>query len=117
MPEGTLKGFPPDFEVIVMPLVRRPNPSWQAFQEVLPGTATAGPRSSLAAGWPSELPDPGTPALSASTLPRLSAQPGTSPVRGRPTRAQLGLGSPGAAPTGAPSMGHGRSSIFMAPTY
>jgi len=101
-----------------MPLVRRPNPSWEAFQEVLPGTPTGGPRSSLAAGWPSELPDPrATPALSAASLPRLSAQPGTSPVRGRPTRAQLGLGAPGTAPTGAPSMGHGRSSIFMAPTY
>ncbi|MFV0135526.1 hypothetical protein ACLGIH_20280 [Streptomyces sp. HMX87] len=98
-----------------MPLVRRPNPSWHAFQEVLPGTPTGWPRSSLAAGWPSELPDPrGTPAHTAATLPRLSAQPGTSPVRGRPTRAQLGLG---AAPTGAPAMGHGRSSIFMAPTY
>ncbi|MFC9505434.1 hypothetical protein [Streptomyces sp. NPDC057002] len=103
-----------------MPLVRRPNPHWDAFQEVFPGTPTGGPRTQLAAGWPSELPDPrpgGTPALAAASLPRLTAQPGTAPVRGRPTRSQLGLGSPGAAPTGAPSMGHGRSSIFMAPTY
>lgn len=96
-----------------MPLVQRPNPSWQALPDAPQRTG-----ASLAAGWPSELPDPlGTPALTAATLPRLTAQPGTSPVRGRPTRAQLGLGSPGAAPTGAPSMGHGRSSIFMAPTY
>ncbi|MFE2539023.1 hypothetical protein [Actinacidiphila glaucinigra] len=98
-----------------MPLVRRPNPAWD------PAPATAGtPRFQLAAGWPTELPDPrpgSTPALAAATLPRLTAQPGTAPVRGRPNRAQLGLGSPGAAPTGAPSMGHGRSSIFMSPTY
>ncbi|WP_328749337.1 MULTISPECIES: hypothetical protein [unclassified Streptomyces] len=100
-----------------MPLVRRPNPSWQAFQEVLPGTPTGGPRSSLAAGWPTELPDPrpgATPALQAASLPRLTAQPGTAPVRGRPTRPQLGLG---AAPTGAPSTTNGRSSIFSMPTY
>ncbi|MEU1816131.1 hypothetical protein ABZ543_13170 [Streptomyces roseifaciens] len=92
-----------------------------AFQEPLPGIPTGGPRSALAAGWPSELPLPaggGTPALEAASLPRLPAQPGTSPTsRGRPTRRQLGLGSPGVAPTGEPSMGHGRSSIFMAPTY
>ncbi|MGW3860675.1 hypothetical protein ACWEDZ_04235 [Streptomyces sp. NPDC005047] len=100
-----------------MPLVRRANPSWQAFQEVLPGTPTGGPRTQLAAGWPSELPDPrpgSTPALAAASLPRLTAQPGTTPARGRPTRAQLGLG---AAPTGAPSATNGRSSIFSAPTY
>ncbi|WP_405668010.1 hypothetical protein [Streptomyces sp. NBC_00055] len=103
-----------------MPLVRRPNPSWQAFQELLPGTPTGGPRSALAAGWPTELPDPRpgvTPALQAASLPRLTSQPGTTPVRGRPTRAQLGLGSVGTAPTGAPSTTNGRSSIFSSPTY
>lgn len=100
-----------------MPMVQRPNPSWQAYQELLPGTLTGGPRSVLAAGWPSELPDPTpgqTPALEAASLPRLSAQPGTSPVRGRPSRAQLGLGT---ASTGAPSTTNGRSSIFSSPIY
>ncbi|MEV6309959.1 hypothetical protein AB0M10_15340 [Streptomyces sp. NPDC051840] len=103
-----------------MPLVQRPNPSWQAFQEVLPGTPTGGPRSRLAAGWPTELPDPrpgATPALEAASLPRHGAQPGTAPARGRPTRGQLGLGSVGAATTGAPSTSNGRSSIFSSPTY
>lgn len=96
-----------------MPLVQRPNPSWMAFQQLYPGTPTGGPRSGLARAWPSELPDPGTARQQAS-LPRLTAQPGTSPVRGRPTRPQLGLGP---APTGAPSMGHGRSSVFGSAAY
>lgn len=98
-----------------MPLIRRQSGGWQSYQESLPGIATGGPRSSLAAGWPSELPDPNGASRTAS-LPRLPAQPGTLPVRGRPTPAKLGL-APGTAPTGEPSMGQGRSSIFMAPGY
>lgn len=100
-----------------MPLIRRANPSWDYFQELLPGTPTGGPRSDMARGWPTELPDPDSARMMA-TLPRLSNQPGTTPTgRGRPTRAQLGLGQPSISPTGNPSMGSGRSSIFMAPTY
>lgn len=100
-----------------MPLVQRPTYGWQAFQEVLPGTATGGPRSSLAAGWPTELPGPQQmSAARAASLPRLPNQPGTSPVHGRPKPAQLGL-DPGVAPTGEPSMGSGRSSVFMQQTY
>jgi hypothetical protein len=98
-----------------MPLVRRPLPNWQAYAEYLPRIATGGPRSDLSKGWPAELPPPDQ-AAAMSLLPRRSAQPGTLPVRGRPTPRKLGL-DPGAAPTGQPSMGMGRSSIFMAPTY
>lgn len=105
-----------------MPLIQRPNPSWMAFQEILPGTPTGGPRSELAAGWPAELPSPneagGTPAWKSAGLPRLPAQEGTTPTgRGRPNRRELGFGTPGAAATGAPAMGHGRSSIFQSPSY
>lgn len=100
-----------------MPLIRRSSGGWQAYQETLPGTATGGPRTTLAAGWPTELPGPQQlSAVRAAALPRLPNQPGTLPVRGRPTPAKLGL-APGASPTGTPSMGQGRSSIFMAPNY
>jgi hypothetical protein len=100
-----------------MPLIQRPHSGWMAFQETLPGTVTGGPRTDLAAGWPNELPGPEQlSAVRAASLPRLPNQPGTLPVRGRPTPGQLGL-SPGTAPTGEPAMGQGRSSIFMSPNY
>jgi hypothetical protein len=100
-----------------MPLISRPHSGWQAYQETLPGIATGGPRTTLAAGWPTELPGPQQmSAERAASLPRLSNQPGTAPVRGYPTPAKLGL-SPGASPTGSPSNGQGRSSIFMASAY
>jgi hypothetical protein len=97
-----------------MPLIRRPTYGWQ---DALRGAATGPARSDLSRSWPSELPDPQTtPALQAASMPRLSAQPGTSPVRGRPRPQQLGL-APGVAPTGEPSAGASRSSIFMQSTY
>jgi hypothetical protein len=97
-----------------MPLIRRPTYGWS---DSLAGAESGPSRDGLSRGWPSELPDPQTtPALQAASLPRLSAQPGTSPVRGRPTPKQLGL-EPGVAPTGEPSAGASRSSIFMQATY
>lgn len=100
-----------------MPLIRRPSGGWQSYQETLPGTATGGPRTTLAAGWPNELPGPQQlSAARAASLPRLPNQPATAPVRGYPTPGKLGL-APGTAPTGEPSMGQGRSSIFMSPAY
>ncbi|MFI9271906.1 hypothetical protein ACIGXM_14465 [Kitasatospora sp. NPDC052896] len=98
-----------------MPLIQRPAYGWQdALAEAAPHSASG----NLTRGWPSELPDPQTtPAVQAASLPRLSAQPGTSPVRGRPKPEQLGLEEPGVAPTGEPSMGASRSSIFMQSAY
>lgn len=93
-----------------MPLVSRTAYGWWGARSATPDPPRVG-------NWPSELPDPQTtPALQAASLPRLSAQPGTSPVRGRPKPRQLGL-EPGVAPTGEPSMGASRSSVFMQSAY
>jgi hypothetical protein len=97
-----------------MPLIRRQTGGWA---DSLTPTVRGANEGGLSRSWPSELPDPqATPALQAASLPRLSAQPGTSPVRGRPRPQQLGL-APGVAPTGEPSAGAARSSIFAQSTY
>jgi hypothetical protein len=99
-----------------MPLVRRPAYGWQ---DAAAGAERRPAQPNLPASYPNELPNPDpqiTPALQAASLPPLSAQPGTSPVRGRPRPQQLGL-APGVAATGEPSAGASRSSIFMQSTY
>lgn len=90
-----------------MPLIRRPVANWQTAQ-----ASSRTSRPDLSRSWPSDLP---SPADVRASIPRLAAVPGTAPVgRGRPTRAQLGLGT---APTGGPANGQGRSSIFMSPSF
>lgn len=90
-----------------MPLIRRPLANWQSA-----GSRPAPVRLGLERSWPSGLPDP---AEVRASLPRLTVSPGTLPAgRGRPTRAQLGLG---ASPTGGPANGQGASSIFMSPQF
>lgn len=89
-----------------MPLVPRPLTNWQSAQ-----AARASARPTLERSWPSFLPSPDDVRAS---LPRVSLR---SPGARQPAPARLGLGAPGTAPTGAPSMGQGRSSIFMTPSF